>query len=42
MEGRLLSKAGRETLVKVVLSARPIYHRRSFQRRNGYLKELTS
>jgi hypothetical protein len=38
-KGRLLSKAGRETLVKFVLSAQPIYHLTVSQLKNGCCKQ---
>jgi hypothetical protein len=40
-KGKLLSKAGRETLVKAVLSAQPIYHLTVFHLKNGCCKQLT-
>jgi hypothetical protein len=34
-KGRFLSSAGRETLVKTVLSSQPIYHMTVFQNSSG-------
>jgi hypothetical protein len=39
-KGRLLTKACRETLVKSVLTAHPIYHLTVFRLKNGYCKKL--
>jgi hypothetical protein len=39
-KGRLLSKAGRETLVKAVLSAQPIYHLTVFPAQKWLLKRI--
>ena len=39
-KGRLLSKAGRETLVKAVLSAQPIYHLTIFPAQKWLLKRI--
>jgi hypothetical protein len=39
-KGRLLSKAGRETLVKSVLSAQPIYHLTVFPAQKWLLKKI--
>jgi hypothetical protein len=39
-KGRMLSKAGRETLVKAVLSAQPIYHLTIFPAQRWLLKRI--
>jgi hypothetical protein len=40
-KGKLLSMAGRETLVKSVLTSQPIYHLTVFQCKNGCCGKLT-